>query len=177
MKLFAITLMLLAVACSPMTARAQRSHKDLAALWRTATADELAEVLPARAPVLQERIETEATANSGITDTHGRVIAVTVLITAGYAAHGKYSQYLVAGAPVEFGASVALKPGAYLLGWTRDEAGLHVSFYEAANGNLIGSVEALPSNPPLRVVPVRLWPPVQRSILQIGRFVIPYELR
>lgn len=134
-------------------------------------------MLPARAPVVQERIETEPSTNSGITDAHGHVIAATVLITAGYAAHGKYSQYLVVGAPVQFGGSVDLKPGAYLIGWTREEAGLRVIFYEAANGKAVGTVEALPSNPPLRVVPIRIWAPAQHNLLQIGRFVIPYELR
>lgn len=174
---FALALLMLwPVAAS----RAERPRGVPARAWRPATATELADVLPARAPVVQERIETEASSHSGITDGQGHFLAATVLITAGYAAHGKFSQYLVVGAPVQFGSQsggVDLKPGNYLIGWTRDEAGLHVTFYEAASGNALGSVEALPSNPPVRVVPVHVWPPSQRSALQIGRFLIPYELR
>jgi hypothetical protein len=177
MKVLAGMAALLVFVCPAAWVQAQHGHAEPEHAWRTASAEELADVLPARAPVVQERIETEASTNSGITDAHGHVIAATVLITAGYAAHGKYSQYLVVGAPVQFGASLALRPAAYLIGWTRDDAGLRVTFYEAANGAPVGTVEALPSNPPLRVVPVRIWPPAQHSLLQIGRFVIPYELR
>lgn len=177
MKRLWLWLAMTSLGLSAWCAMAQHGRLEGEHAWRVATAEELAEVLPSRAPVLQERIETEASTNSGITDGHGRFVAVTVLITAGYAAHGKYSQYLLLGAPVQMGGQVELKPGAYLIGWTRDDNGLRVTFYEATNGAPLGTVTALPSNPPLHVVPVRLWPPTQQSVLQIGRFVIPYEVR
>jgi len=59
--------------------------------WRQATAGELASVLPSRAPVESEHIETEMRTASGIVDEHGHFIAGVVLITAGYSADGKYS--------------------------------------------------------------------------------------
>ena len=43
--------------------------------WRPATETELKNLLPARAPVEQERIETELRTASGITDGHGQFIA------------------------------------------------------------------------------------------------------
>jgi hypothetical protein len=59
------------------------------ATWRQATPAELASVLPSRAPVESEHIETEMRTASGIVDEHGRFIAGVVLITAGYSAEGK----------------------------------------------------------------------------------------
>ena len=56
--------------------------------WRSATEAELREVIPARAPVEKERIETEFRTASAITDGSGRFVAGVVLITAGYAAEG-----------------------------------------------------------------------------------------
>jgi len=51
--------------------------------WRSATASELDTALPARAPVEKERIETEKRTASGIVNSHGKLIAGVVLITAG----------------------------------------------------------------------------------------------
>ena len=56
--------------------------------WRPATPAELAAALPSRASVENERIETEMRTASGIIDGHKRVIAGTVVITAGYSAKG-----------------------------------------------------------------------------------------
>ncbi|HKG12732.1 MAG TPA: hypothetical protein VKB12_05315, partial [Pyrinomonadaceae bacterium] len=39
-----------------------------AARWRSATAEELRRVIPARAPVIKENIETEFRTASGVTD-------------------------------------------------------------------------------------------------------------
>ena len=78
--------------------------------WRQATETELAAVLPARAPVEKEHIETEMRTASGITDGKGHFIAGVVLITAGYSADGKYSHYLVVQAPVKID-TVRLAPG------------------------------------------------------------------
>ncbi len=68
--------------------------------WHSATTEELTAVLPARAPVEKERIETEMRTASGIVNAHGKVIAGVVLITAGYSADGKYSHYLIVQSPV-----------------------------------------------------------------------------
>ena len=51
--------------------------------WRQATDAELASLLPARAPVEKEHIETEMRTASGIVNGHGRFIAGVVLLTAG----------------------------------------------------------------------------------------------
>ncbi|HZU09432.1 MAG TPA: hypothetical protein VFA02_05965, partial [Pseudacidobacterium sp.] len=52
--------------------------------WRAATDAELKALVPVRAPVVQERIETELRTASGITDGKGKYVAGVVLITAGY---------------------------------------------------------------------------------------------
>ena len=67
--------------------------------WRIATAAELASLLPARAPVQQERIETEMRTASGITNGQGKFVAGVVLITAGYSAEGKYSHFFLTQVP------------------------------------------------------------------------------
>ena len=78
--------------------------------WRAATEGELKTLLPARAPVQQERIETEMRTASGITDGHGKFVAGVVLITAGYSADGKYSHYFVTQVPLKIG-NFQLAPG------------------------------------------------------------------
>jgi hypothetical protein len=144
--------------------------------WRQATPAELEAVLPARATVEKERIETEMRTASGVIDGRGRVIAAVVLITAGYAANGKYSHYLLLQAPVRLGADVELPAGNYVLGWTRSADGLAVRLYKAETGVERGAVTARPMVPALPVVSIKVWPPGQRSILQIGRFALPYKV-
>ena len=58
----------------------------LSAEWRTATEKELKSVVPERAPVGKERIETEFRTASGVTDGRGKFIFGVVMITAGYEA-------------------------------------------------------------------------------------------
>ena len=142
--------------------------------WRTATAAELGAVLPLRAPVVKERIETEMGSATGVIDTRGHVIAAVVLITAGYAANGKYSHYLLAQTPMRLGKDLQLPAGAYVIGWTRGEESLQVHIYDAATGVDRGSIEAPLMPRSVTVVPIRIWPPSERSIIQIGRFMIPY---
>jgi hypothetical protein len=148
------------------------------ATWRQATDAELASLLPARAPVEKEHIETEMRTASGIVDNRGRFIAGVVLITAGYSADGKYSHYLVVQAPVKIG-NVSLKPGEYVFGWVRDELNesLKVHFHVASTGELIGYAEArrMPGASHM-VESLRIWPPADKSIIQIGRFGIPYQI-
>jgi hypothetical protein len=144
-------------------------------VWRSATTEELNAVLPLRAPVEKERIETEMRTASGIVNSHGKVIAGVVLITAGYSADGKYSHYLVVQAPITVG-DIALAPGSYVFGWQRTDDGLLVKFYEASSGVERGTAVAHRMAQGSRVESFRLWPPGEQSILQIGRFSLPYRV-
>jgi hypothetical protein len=152
------------------------AHAQSAA-WRQATPAELESVLPMRAPVVNEHIETEMRTASGIVDGRGRYIAGVVLITAGYSADGKYSHYLLVQAPLRVGA-VALDPGQYVFGWTRSETGdsLTVHFNRAATGELVGTTEAHWITGSSRIESLHIWPPQDKAIIQIGRFGIPYKL-
>ena len=148
------------------------------ATWRQATDAELAALLPARAPVEKEHIETEMRTASGIADGKGHFIAGIVLITAGYSADGKYSHYLEVQAPVRIG-GISLAPGEYVFGWQRegtDGNALSVHFHEALTGKLLGVAEAHKIAGNVRVESLRIWPPGDKPLIQIGRFGIPYEL-
>ncbi len=143
--------------------------------WRAATEGELKNLLPARAPVQQERIETEMRTASGITDGHGKFVAGVVLITAGYSADGKYSHYFLTQVPLKI-ANFQLTPGAYVIGWEHLEDGLNVKFYEAASGKLLGSVVATLNPAITRVESFRVWPPGDHPLMQIGRFSFGYQI-
>ena len=145
--------------------------------WRQATDAELASLLPARAPVEREHIETEMRTASGIVNSRGRFIAGVVLITAGSSADGTYSHYLVVQAPVKIG-GVALKPGEYVFGWVRSPSGeaLNVHFHDAATGVLVGTTDAHRIAGSSRVESLHIWPPGDRALIQIGRFGIAYEV-
>ena len=145
--------------------------------WRQATDEELASLLPARAQVEKEHIETELRTASGIIDKRGRFIAGVVLLTAGYSAEGKYSHFLVLQAPIRIG-GIAFKPGEYVFGWDRaqTEDSLRVHFYVAETGAPVGSADAHRIAGSSRVESLRIWPPSEKSLIQIGRFGIPYEL-
>jgi hypothetical protein len=112
-----------------------------AASWHSANEAELRALIPARAPVIAERIETEFRTASGITDGQGHAIAGVVLITAGYSADGKYSHYFVSQVPLKI-SSFLLPPGQYLIGWVRGQDSLKVTFYLAQSGKPVGEVEA-----------------------------------
>jgi hypothetical protein len=146
-----------------------------AAEWRVATDAELRSVIPARAPVVEERIETEMRSASGITNGHGKYVAGVVLITAGYSAEGKYSHFLLTQVPLKIGTDTRLAPGEYLLGYEHAESGLVIHFYDAASGRPEGSVEAT-LMPGTRVESFRIWPPGDRSSIQIGRFGFTYQI-
>jgi hypothetical protein len=145
--------------------------------WRQATDAELASLLPARAPVEKEHIETEMRTASGIVSNHGHFIAGVVLLTAGYSAEGKYSHYLIVQAPIRIG-DVTLRPGEYVFGWTRAQAAeaLNVHFHRAATGVQMGTAVAHRIAGSNRVESLHIWPPADKSLIQIGRFGIPYEL-
>jgi hypothetical protein len=146
-------------------------------VWRPATPAELASVLPSRAPVEGEHIETEMRTASGIVDESGRFIAGVVLITAGYSAEGKYSHFLIVQAPVQIG-GVLLNRGEYAFGWTREPGAeaLQVHFNLASTGALVGTTPAHLITGSTRVENLRIWPPGDKTMIQIGRFGIPYKL-
>jgi hypothetical protein len=155
-------------------------HAQSSESWRAATPDELKSVIPARAPVISERIETEFRTASGITDGSGHFIAGVVMITAGYSAEGKYSHYFLVQSPVRVG-TIDLTPGDYVFGWTRSQDALKVSFYQAATGKEVGEVDAVRNPTITRVESFRIWPPHSaasepHSVIQIGRFSFPYSL-
>jgi hypothetical protein len=145
--------------------------------WRQATDAELAALLPARAPVEKEHIETEMRTASGITDGKGHFIAGVVLITAGYSADGKYSHYLIVQTPVRI-SGVVLPRGEYVFGWQRDKDGeaLDVHLHEAQSGKLIGNAQARRLVANTRVEQLRIWVPTEKPMIQIGRFGLPYEI-
>ncbi|MGA7887092.1 MAG: hypothetical protein WCA44_15225 [Acidobacteriaceae bacterium] len=147
-----------------------------AATWRQATAAELQQALPARAPVATERIETDMKSASGITDGQGKYIADVVLITAGYSAEGKYSHFFLTQVPLELGGSLHLDPGDYVLGYQRADQGVVVHFYHAATGHPAGDVTAQRITTGFRVESFRIWPPAEHSWIQIGRFRIAYRI-
>jgi hypothetical protein len=167
---FSGVLLLFALGLVPF-AQAQRTA------WRQATDAELASLLPARAPVEKEHIETEMRTASGIVNSKGHFIAGVVLLTAGYSADGKYSHYLVVQVPVRVG-GVSLKPGQYAFGWTRTQGGdsLSVHFHEAATGALVGTTDARRIPGSSRVESLHIWPPGDKALIQIGRFGLPYEI-
>ncbi|HEV2214710.1 MAG TPA: hypothetical protein VGR64_05430 [Terracidiphilus sp.] len=155
-----------------MTVPALRAEK---AAWRPATDAELAALLPARAQVVKEHIETEMRTASGVVNNHGQYIAGVVLITAGYSADGKYSHYLMVQAPIRVG-DVELKPGDYVLGWLRDGETIKVHINVATTGELVGNAVAERMAPRTRVESLKIWPPGDKSLIQIGRFSIPYTV-
>jgi hypothetical protein len=168
MKFF-LALLCSVLSVAPLAAKAQPG-------WRAATAEELKAALPLRAPVEKERIETEMRTASGIVNSHGRIIAGVVLITAGYSADGKYSHFLMIQSPITI-ADIALTPGSYVFGWKRTDDGLVVKFYDAATGVERGTATARRMPQGTRVESFRIWPPAEQPVLQIGRFSLPYRLK
>ncbi len=146
------------------------------AAWRQATESELKTLIPARAPVEKERIETEFRSASGITNGNGKFIAGVVLITAGYAAEGKYSNFLIVQTDMKLG-DIALKPGEYVFGWKKkDDNALEVKLYDAHSGQLLGSVDAHRLSRTGRIESFKVSPPGEKSFIEIGRFGIGYTL-
>ncbi len=167
----------LCAAVAALTLAAAAALSAAPARWRTATADELRRVIPARAPVVKENIETEFRTASGVTDGRGRFIAGVVMITAGYSAEGKYSHFFLTQAPLRVG-ELDLPAGPYVFGYARagDDA-IRVSFYRAATGEAIGDVEARRSRKPVGVRSLLINPPAGgRANIQIGRFLLEYRV-
>ena len=168
-------------ACAVPAGRDRMKFLDLpephrkSGVWHNASQEELRALIPARAPVISERIETEFRTASGITDGKGHSIAGVVLITAGYSADGKYSHYFVSQVPLKVG-DFLLPPGQYLLGWVRGQDSLRVTFYLAQSGKAVGQVEATRNLSITRVESFRIWPPGDKPLIQLGRFTFSYAM-
>ena len=145
--------------------------------WRAATEPELKALIPARAPVEKERIETEFRTASGVTDGRGKYIAGVLMITAGYSAEGKYSHFFIAQVPVKIG-DFTLPAGEYVFGYQRvDDEALEAKFYRADNGTLLGSVKAHRESRRGAIRSFVISPPVSGAFsIQIGRFKIDCKL-
>ncbi|MGC1784615.1 MAG: hypothetical protein WA708_19000 [Acidobacteriaceae bacterium] len=149
-------------------------HIFAANVWRSATEKELSTWVPAKALVVKERIETEFRTASGIVDSEGRYVAGVVLITAGYSANGKYSNFLVTQVPLKIGTAF-LQPGEYVFGWHRVNDSLQVLFYEAASGRYLGEVLANRDDTHRRIESFQILPPSEHSLMLIGRFAFHYQ--
>ena len=152
-----------------------RAGETEKAVWRAATESELKEVIPPRAPVEKERIETELRTASGVTDGKGKFVAGVVLITAGYSAEGKYSHYFLTQVALRVG-EIALSPGNYVFGWLKNPESLTVSFYEAQTGKFLGTVEAVRNSRIGKIESFHVYPPAEKAVIQIGRFGFTYKL-
>ena len=147
------------------------------ARWRAATEQELRRLIPARAPVIKENIETEFRTASGVTDGRGRFIAGVVMITAGYSAEGKYSHFFLTQTQLKI-ADMTLPSGEYVFGYQRvNNDAIRVSFYRASSGESMGSVEARVNRKSSMVRSLLIGPPVDgRATIQVGRFLFEYKV-
>ena len=68
-----------------------------------------------------------------------------------------------------------MRPGQYAIGWHRQDDMLAVSFYEAATGRLIGTVDAK-REAGSRVDSFRMTPPGSNPRIYIGRFSFAYNV-
>ena len=151
--------------------------EPMAAGWRIASDSELKKVIPARASVIKEKIETEFRTASGVTDGRGRFIAGVVMITAGYAAEGKYSHFFIVQVPMQIG-DISLEPGEYVFGYHRKTPdSITVTFYRASSGDPVGDVEAYRNRKSSMVRALLIQPAANGGgTIQIGRFVFDYRL-
>lgn len=145
--------------------------------WRNASSQELRKLLPERAPVVKENIETEFRTASGVTDGKGKFIAGVVMITAGYSAEGKYSHYFVTQVPLKLG-DLSLPADQYVFGYQRsNNETIRVSFYKASSGDTVGDVEAHINRKRNLVTSLLITPPVNgKGTMQVGRFIFDYRL-
>jgi hypothetical protein len=168
-RTFAISSLFFCIATTPMAASRTR--------WRAATEPELRKVIPVRAPVMKENIETEFRTASGVTDDRGRFIAGVVMITAGYSAEGKYSHFFITQTPLKVG-SIDLTRGDYVFGYQRiNNDTIRVSFYRASSGESVGDVDAHVNRRSTMVRSLLISPPVgDKGTVQVGRFVFDYRV-
>jgi hypothetical protein len=163
-------LLVLVVAFAPLGL----SHEVTA--WHSASDEELKNVIPARAPVEKERIETEFRTASGIVNRHGKYVAGVVLITAGYSADGKYSHFFTTDVPVKVG-TITLRPGEYVFGSRHgDNDTLNVKFYEAESGKFLGDVAATRQSRIGKIESFHIACMGDHGLVEIGRFGFPYRI-
>ena len=144
--------------------------------WRSATNAELKTLIPTRAPVEKENIETELRTASAVANPSGKFIAGVVLITAGYAAEGKYSNFFLTQVRMKIGA-VTLPPGEYVFGWRRkDDDSLTVKFYDAPSGKFLGDVQAIRLSRVGKIESFHISPPAPKGVVQVGRFGMSYSV-
>jgi hypothetical protein len=145
--------------------------------WRIASEPELRKLVPARAPVMKENIETEFRTASGVTDGRGKFIGGVVMITAGYSAEGKYSHFFITQVPLKIG-GMRLQPAEYAFGYQRiNNDVIRLSFYRASSGEGIGTVDAHVNRKGSMVRSLLISPPVDgHAPIQIGRFFFEYKL-
>src|SRR5580765_6044456 len=144
--------------------------------WRSATRAELKRVIPARAAVIKENIETELRTASGVTDGQGKFIAGVVMITAGYSAEGKYSHFFITQVPIKMG-DLNLQSGEYVFGYQRkNNEAIDITFYGASSGESLGSVEAHVNRKSSMVRSLLISPASRdKGTIQVGRFVFEYQ--
>ncbi len=152
------------------------SFSTFAQDWRKMSEDELKKVVPEKAPVIKENIETELRTASGISDGKTQILGV-VIITAGYEADGKFTHFLRLGSDVKIG-KVTLKKSDYVFGYKRLNAdSLRVSFYTAKDGKLIGTTVAQVERKKGAIYSLLIEPPIaKRGRIYIGRFSFEYNL-
>lgn len=144
--------------------------------WHSATEEELKHVIPARAPVEKERIETEFRTASGVVNRHGKYVVGVVLITAGYSADGKYSHFFTTNVPVKVGA-ILLRPGEYVFGSRHGgNDTLNVKFYEAESGKFLGDVAATRQSRIGKIESFHIACMGDHGLVEIGRFGFPYRI-
>jgi hypothetical protein len=165
------------LASSLVLANSAGMVRGLRGNWRAATEPELRKLIPVRAPVAKENIETEFRTASGVTDGRGKFIAGVVMITAGYSAEGKYSHFFITQASLKIG-TMSLPAGEYVFGYQRiNNDAIRVTFYRASSGEDIGTAEAHVNRKSSMVRSLLISPPTDgRGSIQIGRFVFEYRL-
>jgi hypothetical protein len=163
--------------CSMLFAAPIAQVSAIHSRWRAATEQELKKIIPSRAPVIKENIETEFRTASGVTDGRGKSIAGVVMITAGYSAEGKYSHFFITQVPLKIG-EMDIPAGEYVFGYQRtNNETIRVSFYRASNGETIGEAEAHVNRKSSLVRSLLISPPVGgKASIQIGRFLLDYRI-
>lgn len=144
--------------------------------WHKLNAAELKKIIPEKAPVIKENIETELRTAAGITDGKRNIFGV-VIITAGYEADGKYTHYLKTDVKMSVG-ELSLAKGEYIFGYQRiDAETLRVMFYTARKGELIGALKAKVEQKKGAIYSFLIEPPTdKKGKIYIGRFNFVYNL-
>ena len=164
------------IAVSIFFAFSQLAFGQDAANWRKMSETELKAVVPERAPVLKENIETEFRTAAGITNGRNNVFGVTI-ITAGYEADGKYTHFLKTDVGLSL-PELKLPAGEYVFGYKRmDNETLRVTFYNAKTGVEAGKVKARVEPKKGPIYSFLIDPPTDNAgKIYIGRFVFDYVL-